>query len=799
MGGLGMKEEGKGRDGVGGFGRTIVVGVEMDALSKELLTWALVKVAEPGDRVVAVHVLHRRELHDEDGKFSLLSHLKAFESVLSVYEDFCNLKQIDLKLKICRGSSARRVLVQQAKSISANIIVVGISRKSCTIGFSASVAKYCARKLPLECWVLAVNNGKVEYQRESKAAYSLSASIDGADLCPLPNGYLSSLHRSGSKNSKVCHGGTSKQPLLKEERTGKNEGRQNYQDLGSQSDRCVIGIDNSLPRSTSIRSCSSCAPDSVSREEACCSEGLRPSALHSACSTEDAGDDFSDVASIETSDSEAASSSNSSLMLELRKVRPGWPLLHKAITQSWQATERSIVREVSVVEWAMQLPTRHSMAEVGPDHKPLNAELTTRTPATNSLQDGANLNGDNGAIVGIGNATSPPLRSAEPNSTANQLEQLHKNYSSTCRLFSYQELQSATSNFSLENLIGKGGNSRVYKGRLPDGKELAVKILKSSDDAVKEFCLEIEIISSLHHSNIISLFGFCFEENRLILVHEFVLKGSLEENLHGRKDDTVLTWGRRYNVAIRVAAALNYVHSGTAQPVIHRDVKSSNILLDDDFEPKLSDFGLAIWASTSPAQIACSDVAGTFGYLAPEYFMYGKVSEKIDVYAFGVVLLELLSGRKPINNEYPKGQESLIMWAKPLLQSGKLMQLLDPNLGDNYDNHQLEKMVLAASLCVRRAPRFRPRMNLILKLLQGDDAIMKWARLQVIASEDFDLLYDEVSPASDMQSHLNLALLDVEDDSLSVSSIEHSVNYLTIHKSLDDYLQERCSRSSSFD
>lgn len=587
MGGLGMKEEGKGRDGVGGFGRTIVVGVEMDALSKELLTWALVKVAEPGDRVVAVHVLHRRELHDEDGKFSLLSHLKAFESVLSVYEDFCNLKQIDLKLKICRGSSARRVLVQQAKSISANIIVVGISRKSCTIGFSASVAKYCARKLPLECWVLAVNNGKVEYQRESKAAYALSASIDGADLCPLPNGYLSSLHRSRSKNSKVCHGGTSKQPLLKEERTGKNEGRQNYQDLGSQSDRCVIGIDNSLPRSTSIRSCSSCAPDSVSREEACCSEGLRPSALRSACSTEDAGDDFSDVASIETSDSEAASSSNSSLMLELRKVRPGWPLLHKAITQSWQATERSMVREVSVVEWAMQLPTRHSMAEVGPDHKPLNAELATWTPATNSLQDGANLNGDNGAIVGIGNATSPPLRSAEPNSTANQLEQLHKNYSSTCRLFSYQELQSATSNFSLENLIGKGGNSRVYKGRLPDGKELAVKILKSSEDAVKEFCLEIEIISSLHHSNIISLLGFCFEENKLILVHDFVLKGSLEENLHGRKDDTVLTWGRRYNVAIRVAAALNYVHSGTAQLVIHRDVKSSNILLDDDFEPKV--------------------------------------------------------------------------------------------------------------------------------------------------------------------------------------------------------------------
>ncbi|XWS25077.1 hypothetical protein CRYUN_Cryun27aG0040100 [Craigia yunnanensis] len=207
---------------------------------------------------------------------------------------------------------------------------------------------------------------------------------------------------------------------------------------------------------------------------------------------------------------------------------------------------------------------------------------------------------------------------------------------------------------------------------------------------------------------------------------------------------------------------------------------------------QLLDFGLAKWASTSSSHITCTDVSGTFGYLAPEYFMYGKVNDKIDVYAFGVVLLELLSGRKPISNDYPKGQESLVMWAKPIVSGGKVSQLLDPSLGDGYDRDQMERMVLAATLCIRRAPWARPQMIVVVKLLQGDTDVTKWARLQVNTSKGSDTLDDEACPRSNLQSHLSLALLDVEDDSLSMSSIEQSL-------SLEDYLNGRWSRSSSFD
>ncbi|CAA0831696.1 Protein kinase protein with adenine nucleotide alpha hydrolases-like domain [Striga hermonthica] len=352
-------------------------------------------------------------------------------------------------------------------------------------------------------------------------------------------------------------------------------------------------------------------------------------------------------------------------------------------------------------------------------------------------------------------------------------------------------------------MIGKGGSSRVYKGYLPDGKELAVKILKPSEDVVKEFILEIEIITALHHKNIISLFGFCYEEKNLLLVYDFLSRGSLEDNLHGNKKEQAFRWEERFRVAIGVAEALEYLHNREGQPVIHRDVKSSNILLSDDFEAQLSDFGLAKWASTTSTHITCTDVAGTFGYLAPEYFMYGKVNEKIDVYAYGVVLLELLSGRKPISSNCPKGHESLVMWAKPILNSDKFAILLDPDLGSSYDHGQVERMVLAASLCIRRAPRARPHMSLVRKLLQGDVEVVKWARLQLNACEGSRVkldtnsvegteLEDETFSKSNLQSHLNLALLGVDGDSASISSIEQTI-------SLEDYLKGRWSRSSSFD
>lgn len=747
----------------------VVVGVKLDSQSRELLTWALVKVAQPGDRVIALHVLSNNEIVDRDGKSSLLSLVKTFDSILAVYEGFCNLKQVDLKLKICRGTSIRKILVREAKSYSADEVIVGTSRTHHTIRSSASVAKYCARKLPKDCSIIAVDNGKIAFHREAPSPSNAGAK---GSQDHHRNRLLGVIQRSLSKNPK----------LLNDDNAEKCNSRSTCKDL-------QLALVKSAPR----QNCSICSPDQVFPSDTCAQ-------YTEEFSSDEGGDEDNSLAIMPVQKLEAASSSTSLLIRELPELRPGWPLLRRAISSNRLSSDRSPVRQISVVQWVMRLPTRRCLQIT-------NSDVLENSDNEDEKDKCSELNAENGAIVSVGDETaSVSSSSCESRSLPKELEGLHEKYSATCRLFKYDELASATSNFKPENMIGKGGSSHVYRGCLPDGKELAVKILKSAEDVLKEFVLEIEIITALHHQNIISLFGFCFEDNNLLLVYDFLSRGSLEENLHGNKKDPIaFGWIERYKVAVGVAEALLYLHTKNAQPVIHRDVKSSNILLSDDFEPQLSDFGLARWASTTSTHITCSDVAGTFGYLAPEYFMYGKVSEKIDVYAFGVVLLELLSGRKPISSEYPKGQESLVMWAKPILSDGKFARLLDSSLGSNYDHDQMERMALAASLCIRRAPRARPHMTTVLKLLQGDFEITKWARLEHDSSggsdarllvnnalEGPDALEDEGFSQSNLRSHLNLALLDIEDSTLSMSSIEQSV-------SLEDYLRGRWSRSSSFD
>jgi len=191
--------------------------------------------------------------------------------------------------------------------------------------------------------------------------------------------------------------------------------------------------------------------------------------------------------------------------------------------------------------------------------------------------------------------------------------------------------------------------------------------------------------------------------------------------------------------------------------------------------------------------MAHSDVVGTFGYLAPEYFMYGKVTDKVDVYAFGVVLLELLSGRKPISSDgaSPKGQESLVMWATPVLSSGDITDLLDPRLDVEHDDAEVRRMVTAACLCLRRSARLRPPISQILSILRGESTA---SIADQGGAAELDCLDDEAYPAANVRSHLDLALLDVED-SESISSTEHSSGL----SPLEEYLRERWSRSSSFD
>ncbi|KAH9717273.1 protein kinase domain-containing protein [Citrus sinensis] len=681
----------------GGQGKVVVVGVKFDGESRELLTWALVKVAQPGDRIIALHVLDT--ITESTG--SLLSLVKTFDSMLSVYEGFCNLKQVDLKLKVCRGTSVKKIIVKEAKSYGEAKVIVGISKTHRTIRSSVSVAKYCARKLSKNFGVFAVENGKIVFQRE--ATHNLQddhvkVTVDDADHVP--------------------------------------------------------------------GECTNCDSRTQSCEELAWDETVADNSLA--------------LVPVQTDNSLVVRESP-------RSKQEGWPFLRRVFLPKHQDPEKTSAKKTSLIQWVLRLPSRYTSAVVYPDHKQNHS-------ADTSEDNRSNLDGESGAIVSVEHDSAcPPL--SPYNELPKELEGLQERYSSTCRLFSYQELLSATSNFLPENLVGKGGHSHVYRGCLPDGKELAVKILKPSEDVLKEFASEIEIITALHHRNIISLFGFCFEDNNLLLVYDFLSRGSLEENLHGKyllvyeniyrysidavlytlcplsdegnkKDGNVFGWTERYKVAVGVAEALDYLHNSCEQPVIHKDVKSSNILLSDDFEPQVS-------------------------YLAPEYFMHGKVSEKIDVYAFGIVLLELLSGKKPINSENPKGQESLVMWAKPILKDGKVSQLLDPSLDTDYDNDQIERMVLAATLSISRAPTVRPQINLVLKLLQGDEEAANWAKEQVSASEELDSIDGEASPTN-IQSHLNLALLDLDDDSVSAGSTQQII-------SVEDYLQGRWSRTSSFD
>ncbi|KAK7351088.1 hypothetical protein VNO77_10267 [Canavalia gladiata] len=736
----------------GGSGaRTVVVGVKLDSPGKELLTWALVKVAQPSDTVVALHVLGNHDIVNGDGKSSLLSLVKAFDSVLAVYEGFCNLKQVDLKLKICRGSSVKKILVREASAYSATHVVVGTSQRLHKIRSSTFVAKYCAKKLSKDCCILAVNNGKVVFKRDSSPPNFVD--LQGIDRHHR-NSLLGSIHWTVSKNAKV--------------QSDDNSGIDTGEKTGQISDNSLARFFLDSTESVRKQSCSVCGT-TLALPDTSCDESAEGSS----------GDDSTEI-------SLALVPVQTTVVVQ-PELKPGWPLLHRRILSDKKSADTSLMRpQISVVQWAMRLPCRNISYAADLDKKSNVCDQGQDQPTTLDSQSGALVPVD--AEIGI---ASSPERSSR--SVPKELEGFHEKYSSTCRLFEYHELVSATSNFLPENLIGKGGSSQVYRGCLPDGKELAVKILKPSDNVLKEFLLEIEIITTLCHKNIISLLGFCFEDDNLLLVYDFLSRGSLEENLHGNKrNPIVFGWNERYKVAMGVAEALDYLHSKDDHPVIHRDVKSSNVLLSEDFEPQLSDFGLAKWAPTSSSHITCTDVAGTFGYLAPEYFMYGKVNDKIDVYAFGVVLLELLSGRKPISGDCPKGQESLVMWASPILNSGKVLQLLDPSLGDNYDHEEMEKMVLAATLCIRRAPRARPQMSLISKLLQGDVDAIKWARLEVNAMEAPEMLEDEACPSSNLQSHLSLALLDVEDDSLSMCTVEQGLT-------LEDYLRGRWSRSSSFD
>ncbi|XP_059314452.1 protein kinase STUNTED-like [Lycium ferocissimum] len=290
------------------------------------------------------------------------------------------------------------------------------------------------------------------------------------------------------------------------------------------------------------------------------------------------------------------------------------------------------------------------------------------------------------------------------------------------RRFTLDELKCATDNFSPNLLTGEGGHSRVYRANLENGQLAAVKVLKETQYSEDDLFREVEILSNLKHENVMQLVGYCYSKDMRAIVYN-LLKDSLKQRLKQ------LNWNTRMQVAIGVARGLEYLHS-QAPPIIHRDVKSSNILLSDDFHPQLSDFGAAVvhqQAQQDSAFVKPIHVVGTFGYLAPEYIMYGKVDEKIDVYSFGVVLLELITGKRAIEKDLEAHHESLVLWARSLLSCGRSDRLVDPNLNKNYNNDEMKMMMFAARLCLLHSSSRRPTMKTILRLFEEPG---RWLELQ---------------------------------------------------------------------
>ncbi|KAI8534149.1 hypothetical protein RHMOL_Rhmol10G0066600 [Rhododendron molle] len=295
-----------------------------------------------------------------------------------------------------------------------------------------------------------------------------------------------------------------------------------------------------------------------------------------------------------------------------------------------------------------------------------------------------------------------------------------------CHRFSLSEVLSMTNNFDIELVIGSGGFGNVYKGFIDDGTTIfALKRLKSkSNQGADEFRTEIEMLSNLRHTHLVSLIGYCDERQEMILVYEYMEHGTLADHLYklyafGNGTICHLSWDQRVKVCIGAARGRDYLHTGTQRGIIHRNVKTTNILLDKDWVAKISDFGLCKEGSTSHSHSHVSTVVkGTFGYLDPEYFLTHRLTKKSDVYAFGVVLLEVLCGRPAVDLSLEEEQHSLAWWAQQCIKEEKRDQLIDPNLRDQISPQCLKVFTEVANKCLHKHPSGRPTMTDVVASLE---------------------------------------------------------------------------------
>ncbi|PIN06262.1 Serine/threonine protein kinase [Handroanthus impetiginosus] len=294
-------------------------------------------------------------------------------------------------------------------------------------------------------------------------------------------------------------------------------------------------------------------------------------------------------------------------------------------------------------------------------------------------------------------------------------------------IYSYKDLKAATNNFSEENKLGEGGFGDVYKATLTNGNIVAVKKLDISYSRAKaDFETEVRLVSNVHHRNLVRLLGCCSKGSELLLVYEYMANGSLDRFLYGNKRGA-LTWKQRFDIIFGTASGLAYLHEQYHVCIIHRDIKPSNILLDDEFQAKIADFGLARLLPENQSHVS-TKFAGTLGYTAPEYAVHGHLSEKVDTYSFGVMILEIISGRRSSDMNVDSDTEYLLEEAWKLYDTGMHEKLADDTLDANeYKPDDLKKMVEIALLCTQSPPSSRPTMSEVLVMLISDSSVEKKA------------------------------------------------------------------------
>nr|ATY46635.1 somatic embryogenesis receptor kinase 2-1 [Cunninghamia lanceolata] len=334
--------------------------------------------------------------------------------------------------------------------------------------------------------------------------------------------------------------------------------------------------------------------------------------------------------------------------------------------------------------------------------------------------------------------------------------------------FSFRELQAATDNFNPKNILGQGGFGIVYKGCLRDGTLIAVKRLKDNNAAAGEvqFQTEVEMISLAVHKNLLRLNGFCMTRTERLLVYPYMPNGSVAYQLRGDNSQgkPALDWYIRKRIALGAARGLLYLHDQCDPKIIHRDVKAANILLDEDFEAVVGDFGLAKLLDQRDSHVTTA-VRGTVGHIAPEYLSTGQSSEKTDVFGFGILLLELITGQKALDFGHDSKQKGAMLdWVKKLHQERKLDLIVDKDLKGFYDRVELEEMVQVALICTLFHPGHRPKMSEVVRMLEGDGLAERWEASQKVETPSYRRVESIPRRYSDF----------IEDSSFVVQAVELS-------------------------